>query len=137
MQAFQRIFGLSPDGAVGKATWNKLVNLYNGVNELSELRSEGQRFTRVNFRYPGVVGPGARGEAVRALQYMLAMAAEYYQTLKPIPVDGVYGEATRQAVEAFQQAAGLSVDGIAGEQTWVELYRTFARLEQREIRDMR
>ena len=130
VQAFQRIFGLTPDGAVGKATWNKMVSIYNAVNELAELRSEGQRFTQVNFRYPGVVGPGARGEAVRALQYMLAVAAEYYQTLNPISVDGVYGEGTRQAVEAFQRAAGLAVDGVAGEQTWVELYRTFARLEQ-------
>lgn len=128
VQAFQRIFGLTPDGAVGKATWNKMVSIYNAVNELAELRSEGQRFTQVNFRYPGVVGPGARGEAVRALQYMLAVAAEYYQTLNPISVDGVYGEGTRQAVEAFQRAAGLAVDGVAGEQTWVELYRTYARL---------
>ena len=42
--AFQRIFGLTPDGIVGKATWYELVRLYTGLNRLSELRSEGQQF---------------------------------------------------------------------------------------------
>lgn len=32
----------------------------------------------------------------------------------PGPVDGIYGQKTRQAVRNFQEARGLSVDGIAG-----------------------
>ena len=36
--AFQRIFGLTPDGIVGPGTWYELVRLYAGVNSLSELR---------------------------------------------------------------------------------------------------
>ncbi|MBQ9974005.1 MAG: peptidoglycan-binding protein [Oscillospiraceae bacterium] len=132
VQAFQRIFGLTPDGIVGKATWYKMVSLYNAVNELAELVSEGQRFTRVNFRYPGVVAQGSRGESVRALQYMLAVVGEFYQILDPVQVDGVFGESTAAAVRAYQRAAGLAQDGVAGEQTWVQLYRTFAGVE-REI----
>lgn len=39
--------------------------------------------------------------------------------------DGIFGKATRAAVEAFQRAHGLTVDGIAGKKT-MEALRTLA-----------
>ena len=38
---FQSIFNLTPDGVVGKSTWNKLSYLYASVTRLAELDSEG------------------------------------------------------------------------------------------------
>lgn len=38
---FQGIFNLTPDGIVGKSTWNKLSYLYTSVTRLAELDSEG------------------------------------------------------------------------------------------------
>ena len=46
--AFQQIFGLTPDGIVGPGTWYEIVRLYTGVNSLSELRSQGQRYYSIN-----------------------------------------------------------------------------------------
>ena len=135
VQKFQQIFNLTPDGIVGKATWYKMIFLYNAINDLSELVSEGQRFYRVNFQYPGVVSQGQRGEAVSALQYMLSLIGEFYDVIPPVQVDGVYGAGTAAAVRAFQQAAGLRVDGIAGEETWVQIYRVFASLENEYLRN--
>ena len=34
---FQRIFNLTPDGIVGKATWYKLVYIHSGILQLAEL----------------------------------------------------------------------------------------------------
>ena len=135
VRKFQQVFNLTADGIVGKATWYKMISLYNAVNDLSELVSEGQRFSRVNFQYPGVVAPGQRGEAVRALQYMLSLIGEFYNVIPPVQVDGVYGADTQAAVRAFQQAAGLTADGVAGEQTWVQVYRVFAGLENEYLRN--
>ena len=131
---FQRIFDLAADGVVGKATWYKMVYLYNGIKDLSELASEGQQFTRVNFRYPGVVAQGQSGEAVAALQFMLSVAGQFYNQIPPVTQDGVYGPNTTAAVRAFQQAAGLPVDGVAGEQTWIMLFRVYASLDNEYLR---
>ena len=52
------------------------------------------------------------GAAVTALQQDLGQL-NYYEG----PINGVYGSATKAAVEDFQRANGLAVDGIAGPQT--------------------
>jgi len=135
VRKFQQIFNLTVDGIVGKATWYKMIYLYNAINDLSELVSEGQRFYRVNFQYPGTISRGQRGEAVSALQYMLSLIGEFYDVIPPVQVDGVYGADTEAAVRAFQQAAGLPADGVAGEQTWIQVYRVFAGLENEYLRN--
>jgi len=38
-----------------------------------------------------------------------------------IPADGVFGPATKAAVEAVQHHAGIAVDGVAGKDTWTAL----------------
>ena len=41
VRAFQKIFNLTPDGVVGKATWYKIKLIYSGIKQLNELMSEG------------------------------------------------------------------------------------------------
>ncbi len=65
-----------------------------------------------------VLRPGARGPVVRTLQRRLA-ALRYGVG----PVDGVFGDATEQAVYALQKAARLSPDGAVGPATWRALAR--------------
>lgn len=55
---------------------------------------------------------GSSGADVRALQQKLADAG-----FDPGKVDGNYGAATEQAVQAFQRAAGLKDDGKVGDKT--------------------
>ena len=57
---------------------------------------------------------GSTGPDVRRLQRILVMLGQ----LDPIQIDGIFGEMTKLAVEAFQEGAGLAVDGIVGPQTW-------------------
>lgn len=59
---------------------------------------------------------GSKGEEVKTLQRLLNEKKNY-----GIAVDGIFGIATKTAVENFQFAEGLSVDGIVGPKTWAAL----------------
>lgn len=130
IRAFQRIFSLSADGIIGKATWYQLVRLYVGVNNLAELESQGQTFYAVNWQYREPLQEGSRGESVRALQYMLSVVAEFISSVPAPAIDGIFGADTRTAVAAFQRFAGLSPDGIVNEATWDALYDQTAGIER-------
>ena len=126
VRVFQRIFDLNPDGIVGRSTWYQMVQLYVGVNRLSELESLGQTFYSINWQLPNNLQQGSRGQKVRQLQYLLQVVAEYVPTIPEISQDGIFGPATQAAVIAYQNFAGLTPDGIVGPATWNSLYRRVA-----------
>lgn len=136
VREFQRIFGLLVDGIVGKATWYRMVYLYVGVTQLSELVNEGQSFTEVSFQYPGLLRQGDVGGNVKTLQYMLSILAEFDRSLRVVEIDGVFGIATKDAVINYQERAGLDPDGVVGYSTWQSVYRNFYQLEEALIQDI-
>lgn len=123
--AFQQIFGLDPDGIVGKATWYKLINLYTGITRLSELNSEGQRLFGINLQYPDAISFGNTGEKVVILQFFLSVIASVNPFVPSVPITGEFGEETQNAVIEFQKNAGLDPDGIVGAKTWGAMYDEF------------
>jgi N-acetylmuramoyl-L-alanine amidase len=76
---------------------------------------------------PAALRPGSIGEAVRDLQQRLG--AQGYD----VPLDelGRFGDATHQAVIAFQEARRLRVDGVCGRETWAALVESGYRLGDR------
>lgn len=134
VRAFQQIFGLEPDGIVGKATWYALVRLYVAVNRLAELRSQGQQFYAINWEYPNGLSVGSRGDKVRHLQYMLSILAEYINEIPQISIDGIYGNATQNAVIAAQRWFGLPQTGVVDADTWDEIYDQFSGIENATLR---
>ena len=134
VRAFQQIFGLTPDGIVGPATWYRIVRLYTAVTKLSELRSQGQQFYAINWSPPTTLQTGSTGEKVRQLQYMLSVLSSYIQAIPPVTVDGVYGQATRAAVLAFQRRYQLPETGTVGETTWDTLYDQYSGIENTSLR---
>lgn len=134
VRSFQQIFGLTPDGVVGKATWYALVRLYTAVTRLSELRSQGQQFYSVNWEYPDAIVQGNRGEKVRLLQYMLRVLAEYIDEIPSVNVDGIFGPATAAAVRAAQGWLGLPITGIVDDNTWDEIYDQYSGIENSTLR---
>ncbi|MGI9022158.1 MAG: peptidoglycan-binding domain-containing protein [Acidimicrobiales bacterium] len=82
---FQTEQGMMADGIVDTATWPKLVIQ---------------------------VGPGATGEAVKAVQWFFSHT---------LAVDGIFGPQTEKVVKEFQAMWGLAADGIVGPLTWYTL----------------
>lgn len=88
---FQQTNGLAADGIVGNNTWRTLLALP----------------PRPTIRR------GSRGTYVKYLQEKLTSKLYSVGT-----IDGIFGEATEQAVREFQQENGLMTDGIVGPATW-------------------
>ena len=89
--AFQTVNGLTADGIVGANTWRTLLTLPPQPT----------------------IRQGNRGTYVRYMQEKLT------SKLYPLgEIDGIFGNATRNAVIAFQTENALSADGIVGPITW-------------------
>ena len=122
---FQRVFNLADDGVVGRATWNKMINVYVAVARLAELDSEGTGLGIGTVPPNSVLQTGSSGMDVILLQYLLNYIGVFYPVIPRVTQDGRFGNATAQAVAAFQQRMGLGADGVVGAATWNALYSTY------------
>jgi peptidoglycan hydrolase-like protein with peptidoglycan-binding domain len=125
VRAFQNIFGLDPDGAVGRGTWYQILRIYNSVKRLSELNSEGLTPDEVTGVFTVPLSQGDRGTAVTELQYFLSFISVFNGEVPPVTIDGIYGAMTKNAVEAFQKDYGLTVTGDVDEATWNSIYSAY------------
>lgn len=106
MQAFQRQRGLRIDGIVGPGTWSTLVEAGLNLGDRLLYRSQ----------------PMQRGDDVAELQSRLCSLG--FDTGR---VDGIFGDATAEALAEFQRNVQLPMDGMAGRATVDELLRVSAR----------
>lgn len=123
VRAFQQFYGLSVDGIIGRATWNKLYEVYTDI--ANGLLGPGER----PGTYPGsTLRVGSTGRSVKEVQYYLFLLSAYYPSIPEIQFDGVFGRATEQAVRAYQTLMGLPVDGVVGPDTWASIYARITTL---------
>lgn len=118
VKQFQKIFNLVQDGIVGKDTWYKIKQIYNGIKGLSELYSEGITISEIERKYERLLKLGTRGPSVRIVQYYLQFLSFFNLKLPYVAMDGIFGQETYDAVLTFQSLYGLDVDGIVGRNTW-------------------
>ena len=125
VKEFQRIFGLTPDGVVGNATWYRILFLYNAVKRLNELNSEGIALSEVTKQYAGESKIGDSGAQTQNIQYFLSYLSEFYSEIPQIDIDGVFGVQTENAVKSFQALFELPITGRVDLATYDTLYRTY------------
>ena len=112
---FQNRHGLTADGIAGRQTQD---TLYSGAALPKYVTVESAQ-TQESYL---LLKRGTVGLEVRKLQGRLAELGYYAGG-----VDGIYSDATEDAVKAFQRSNGLSGDGQAGAQTQAKLYSSSAR----------
>lgn len=125
VRAFQEIFNLAVDGIIGKATWYKIKYIYVAVANLAELNSEGIRLADIPKQFLEDIRLGDSGNPVRVLQYYLALVAAYNNAIPAPAIDGIFGEGTLAAVNAFQAEYGLEQTGLVNETTWNKLTEVY------------
>lgn len=125
VKTFQRIFNLTPDGVIGKATWYRIIYIYDAVTRISELNAEGVGYENLPKQFKGALKEGSRGGEVVTLQYFLNLISPFVDFIKPSATDGIYGTATKNNVVAFQRYKGLPATGEVDERTWNSLYNAY------------
>lgn len=76
---------------------------------------------------------GSTGDKVRQMQEQLLRISQSYPAIPRITPDGIFGQATKQAVEKFQSIFGLPVTGIVDYRTWYkisEIYVAVSRIAE-------
>ncbi len=128
VRKFQQIFALTTDGIVGKATWYKIKEIYNGVKRLSELFSEGLSEEEITTQYESELTFGSSGYPIIALQYFLNIIAYFNPNLNIIPITSTFDNATENAVRVFQKEYGLTQNGIVGRDTWNKITSVYTEI---------
>jgi peptidoglycan hydrolase-like protein with peptidoglycan-binding domain len=106
VRIFQQIFGLTVDGVVGPLTWERIMTECVSGQEPRP-------------PYPGSpLRLGSTGEAVRQVQRCLNNIGTRHPSIPRLTEDGVFGNNTQRAVQAFQRIFGLTADGVVGPVTW-------------------
>ena len=120
LESFQQEFGLPVTGVADETVWNALSATFIS---LAASGSE-EAAAAAGPEYPGyVMALGSAGNAVMQLQLLMNQVAALYCAAEFVPVDGVYGTATEQAVRLFQEGLGLPVTGVVDRQTWQRIYQ--------------
>ena len=122
VRAFQRKYGLTVDGVVGRATWTEVYDQFRSI----------QSDNGTPNAYPGTaLRQGSSGQNVRLVQFWLKIARTVYSSLNNITVDGIFGSSTAAAVRRFQTYFGLTSDGVVGRTTWNKLYEVYNDIANR------
>lgn len=115
----------------GMKQWGTVTLANNGYTALEILRYyygtdieivEAEIVEGVPSSYPGTpLRVGSTGSAVSTIQRQLARIAQNYPSIGNVPIDGVFGQSTENAVRRFQSIFNLSSDGVVGSATWYKI----------------
>ncbi len=125
VRKFQEVFSLTPDGIVGRATWNQIYHIYNAVKELYAVSSEGLKVEELDTVYSDVLRRGVTSSGVLTLQYYLSYISLFVPTVQAPTVDGSFGEATEAAVISYQRTYGFEPNGVVDEVVWNSIENTY------------
>ncbi len=74
---------------------------------------------------------GSAGNDVKSLQIYLNRISRNYPAIPKIPAaDGIFDDATRQAVRTFQQVFGLEVTGVVEQSTWYRITNIYTAVKR-------
>ena len=125
VREFQKRYGIKETGIVDSETWTLLHTIW-------EIRQEGNALARAVYVLPRFEGyeivPGAVDNVLYIIQHMLETISRDYTELEGIVLNGIYDEATENAVKAFQRISLLEPTGILDAATFNRLANEYERI---------
>lgn len=105
VKSFQKAVKITVDGVYGPVTAKKL-------DEYKKPSTSNKTNSEAIVPYPGhLIKVGSKGKDVERIQRAVGVTA-----------DGIFGSATKKAVQAYQKRHGLEADGIVGKNTWNKMF---------------
>ncbi len=92
---------------------------------------QAEKVEGIPLSFPGeVLGIGSTGDAVRTIQQQLSAIAKNYPLIGTLTADGVYGDATAEAVRVFQRVFDLPVTGQVNFPTWYKISDVYVAVQK-------
>lgn len=127
VRRFQQMGQIPVTGVVDQRTWDAIAAMY--TDEVQLRRPVNIRVIPNNRDH--VTPVGERSDVVLILQVILGSLRRIYN-YPPVPLSGVYGSQTADAVREFQRIQGLDATGQADRTTWQRLAEEFDLLLERQ-----
>jgi len=116
--AFQKKYGLNPNGIVDVRTWKDLLEAYKQT--IANVPS--QYLSNIDEFYPGrYLSREMTGKDVLNLQRFLYRICEASHSIPGVVVNGKYDVLTEQSVKALQRRFGITANGVVGPSTWYNI----------------
>ena len=112
----QQASGIGADGIVGPQTWRVLDSYASAAPASAPAAAPALSAEQTCAK--STFGQGANGSCVTILQQKVNGCLAAAGNSTRIATDGAFGQMTKNAVIACQQANGIGADGIVGPQTW-------------------
>lgn len=121
VRQLQREYGLPITGKIDFDTWQTIMEVYLSVEEYYKENSSIMLLPNSDC----ILSEGAEGYPVYILQAVLNIIGGEYSNTNEIPVDGVYGKSTADAVRKMQEITGEKSTGSVDYKTWNKLARLY------------
>lgn len=108
VQSFQQKFGIVPTGVVDFDTWNKIVEISEGVTQIN---SPGRLFLGFNENNDDII-PGQTALELYVIQAMMKAIAFKMSDMADVNVTGTHDMQSVAAVKKLQNSMGIVDDGI-------------------------
>lgn len=127
VEDFQSDAGLPVTGVVDEQTWRALSDTYRSL--LASLPED--YYSSATVPYPGsALRVGSTGPYVRTLQTYLNRISDVYTDIPKLTVDGQFGNATRNAVIAYQRLFGIEPTGVVRSYAWDSISETYRDINE-------
>lgn len=125
VRRFQEKYGLPVTGIVDHTT-NQVLNA------VEQAERESSQLARAIYLLPRdteyELAPGLRDNVVYVIQHMLEVVSRELNQLEGVALNGIYDEATENAVKAFQRISLLEPTGILDAATFNRLANEYERI---------
>ena len=120
VQSFQQKFGLEPTGVVNFETWNKIVEVSQGINDANNPGRPVLAFNETNEE----ILPGQTILELYVIQAMMKALAKEVSDFVDFEITGTHDMPSVDAVKKIQISMGLEDDGIIT----IEFYNNLSQM---------